>query len=533
MRKLIVGLTTVFVIITLSGCMPLGPYVASNDKSKMRYIEVNDDKNLKYDSLVFEMPHSNKKVDHNAEHYRGYSIKYDKKNKKYLIFYAIGNRIIVIDFLNNSTGIVVPRRTYSGKYSEWFNHMKMLNKHSDDTSWKKFFKLNISRKVSDTIFTLDKFIIEYVDYSYYVKSLNDSTSKYNKKDALKAIEVLPKDLISSDYFLVFKKAIIDAKTHNELNIIHTLAEKLSYQKSVFNMIKNHKYKITFNKNYNHYLTKASENELTDILNKTAKLEIMNKDKILKVAIRRSSLIKQRILSTNDITEVRNYYKRNKSDTQLKKHLISLYRKVTTTESYMKAFRLSSKINDLKLANKYTKTFKDKLLVEKEIVKSVPLSKIFNIKVLSKTETKPKKGQARDFMTATNLSTKNIKIKVKITPNPNSGIKLKYANYKIKVKFKLTREYDITSGVGNAKYINEPHDPIYKEVVLDLNKNNNYTQLVNLDFDNVEVYGKIRHAMTGLISMFGGLFGQNISRDDLDIKFELKSTAFSYEVINIK
>lgn len=164
-------------------------------------------------------------------------------------------------------------------------------------------------------------------------------------------------------------------------------------------------------------------------------------------------------------------------TQLQK--IAQYRNEGTYEGYIKAFRLSNDMSDLKKANALASTEEEKLKVEQQVVRSIDPQKLVDVTILDQNGESINASRGDMFKLISYASShKNVSLATKV----HSDI-LETGRYRVKVQYILDVPYQV-EGTYLLTFRSKEHEkiPVTQTYVLD--RTNGYTSRKTVTFKNV-------------------------------------------------
>jgi len=204
-------------------------------------------------------------------------------------------------------------------------------------------------------------------------------------------------------------------------------------------------------------------------------------------------------------------------------LVKYYRAMASYAGYISAFSLSNSSEDIKKAYMSASSQADKVEVEKLLVRYIGIGSIFNVQVMSKSESEFKGAVQAGLVLSTNASYKDIKRVIRVSSNSDNGLPLQYSEYKVKVKFILDRKFEPKLNDDDRDYITE---------TFILNKSNGFEIEKDIVF-KVPIYGKVKAMGMGvLVGLLGSFVEEDISDDDAYIPFRLISTSFSSKIMGV-
>lgn len=200
-----------------------------------------------------------------------------------------------------------------------------------------------------------------------------------------------------------------------------------------------------------------------------------------------------------------------------KSLIKMFKQDNTFNSYLYIYILTKSKDDLRTALDHAKTYKDKILVERLILKNIDTSKTFKIKEISSSSTSELRNLSEETISIMkNISEISVNNKVltkkfELTPKiPLIG------NYKVKVNFILSTKMKVKSNLFQgyigaiANTMSETKRTTYNQTFI-LKKENGYKDTKEVDF---RILGVSTSALG--VTMRSNIVGLDITTNILEI-----------------
>ena len=156
-----------------------------------------------------------------------------------------------------------------------------------------------------------------------------------------------------------------------------------------------------------------------------------------------------------------------------------YRKQNNYAGYMKAFKISNEIQDIKKAYALADTIEKKLQAEKYLVDNMPAEKLVDVSIYNKNKSTVKVTQG-DVLKVFSYagSHKSISVQTKV-----SSDYLEYGKYKVDIQYTLDIPYEMTATllltITSQEHLKRT---VTKSYILD--KANHYTQSATVTFSDV-------------------------------------------------
>ncbi|MEA2017665.1 MAG: SH3 domain-containing protein [Campylobacterota bacterium] len=379
------------------------------------------------------------------------------------------------------------------------------------------YKINISplSKNFDTYFNkMIKKAQTQNDLNQRIKTLDDLypflslTSHYEDYYRVKFKTLIEKNSIKD-----FEKFVLNKKTNSAIGVKKANIRKKATTKSkiIATLKKGNKieilnssgkwYRIKFNNSQLGWIYSSLVDSGSDPVFARYKPKALNSIKKLKY---------QQALSSNNIKLIKSYFKKYGKEKSLVSKLISLYRKKQNINDYIKAFKLSKDLSDLKQASEYAITNREKLLVEHLLIKYMGESKVVSLKNID-NNFKVKSSKSNISMLAFDASQSIAKLKPKYKIAFNTlPFKLLANSYKITIDFQIA-----------AKYKYKPMSTIMwrgKDIV---NNTTNYTKTIILKRkDGFELTKNIEVGDL-IVNKGSSILGMGESYKLLEMKMEAK------------
>jgi hypothetical protein len=272
--------TFILISISFTACFsPVKPSI--NIKKDMHYLKPSHANNLSYGHVqIFAGPNCNNRITSTSggKIYLECSTRY-KWNTTTRIFRINSQEPEIMKYVLNNFNNPVP-------YGSTAYKVYLERKFNKD--YKNYAEVIIKQ------IDVNNQVVEYIDYSYYIDQLNKALLTYDKKKGLSSISFLPKKFIRASYMKSYLKALENAKTNREVDILAVIDRKARNNKHSHIQRDNQKNIIRFTQKYHYYLNKAPESELTKVINKLKNLRNINKKELKKVIQRRDKLKKSRL-----------------------------------------------------------------------------------------------------------------------------------------------------------------------------------------------------------------------------------------------
>lgn len=389
-------------------------------------------------------------------------------------------------------------KAYRNVYPKWWETRPQLE---DLNKLEKISKNNIScneyKKIckiygykSNNIVTVrfnNSMVFEYVKFNKVKHNYLNALNTYNINLVKNYKNTGIKSFLSINKF---EKAIEKAKTTSDIDTVVKIAKLENITLSNIG-IDNKRNQINFTNNYNYYITEASEKELEQILNNNELLYSVDNNKILELKSLKKHHEINRILKSNSLPLLFDYYNQTKNY-EVKSKILNIAKRRNDFESNIILFKTTENIDYLKKAGKKAGNIKEELIIEKLLFETIALDKLFKVQDIStsrKSETHNLVGENLSFLQdISEISTSTKKLTKKFKLSTNSKM---VGNYKVKVDFILETKVEAET-VNNSNWLGKLYNVIGKiaphvskktySTVFYINQNNNYQDIKKVEFN---------------------------------------------------